>query len=105
MPPKYTPSQKWAGAILHVLEPKNEVQSNERGSLMVIDRAHKDRLGLAGGAAHSAHLMKSILSLLRDDLTPPPPKQIYEGGRRRRTARDPTERVGEVKMERGRSMR
>lgn len=57
MPPKHTPSRKWVAAIFQVLE-AYKVPSNERGSLMVIDRAHKDRLGLGSEAAHSAHLMK-----------------------------------------------
>lgn len=57
MPPKHTPSHKWVGAIFQVLE-AYKVSSNERGSLMVIDRAHKDGLGLASEAAHSAYLMK-----------------------------------------------
>lgn len=57
MPPKHTPSHKWAAAIFQVLE-AYEVQPNERGSLMVIDRAHKDTFGLASEAAHFAHLMK-----------------------------------------------
>lgn len=55
MPPKLTPSQKMAGPISQVLE-AYEVWSNERGSLMVIDRANKDRLLnlLSSQAAHSA---------------------------------------------------
>lgn len=57
MPPKHTPSNKWAGAIFQVLE-AYEVQPNERGSLMVIDGAHKDTFGPASEATHFAHLMK-----------------------------------------------
>lgn len=51
MPSKRTPSHKMAEPI-----PQALVWSNERGSLMVIDRAHEDRLLplLSSQAVHSA---------------------------------------------------
>lgn len=53
MPSKRTPSHKTAGPISQALE-AYEVWSNERGSLMVIDRAYEDRPVLSSEAVHSA---------------------------------------------------
>lgn len=55
MPSKRTPSHKMAEPIPQALG-VYEVWSNERGSLMVIDRAHEDRLLplLSSQAVHSA---------------------------------------------------
>lgn len=55
MPSKRTPSRKMAGPISQA-PGAYEGWSNERGSLMVIDRAHEDRLLplLSSEAVHSA---------------------------------------------------
>lgn len=57
MPSKHTPSHKMAGPISQALG-AYEVWSSERGTLIVIDRAHKDRLLplVSSEALHSALL-------------------------------------------------